>query len=115
MATRQLVNLRAGVIALVAGALCMVAPGRAQKASADTCPCCAWQPPVTARTVQVSTIADLERAIAAAGPDTTVLLADGLYRLTRMLDIAAPRVVIRGKNRDLSKVVLRGAGITERQ
>ena len=104
---------RVGAIALVAAASCMVAPARAQRAVVEPCPCCAWLPPVTERTVQVSTAADLERAIVGATPDTTVLLADGEYRLTRMLDIAEPRVVIRGSHRDSSKVVLRGAGMTE--
>jgi hypothetical protein len=65
--------------------------------------------------VQVSTIADLERAVIAARPSTTVLLADGEYRLNRMLDIEAPRVVIRGGSGDAPKVVLRGAGMTEQQ
>src|SRR5437762_10553083 len=103
-----------GISVLVAGALCLTAPVGALSVTAP-CARCGWLAPVTERMVQVSTVGDLYRAVAEAKPGTTLLLADGEYRLSRMLDIATARVVLRGGSGDFSKVVLRGAGISEKE
>jgi hypothetical protein len=76
---------------------------------------CEWSPPETATTVRVRTAGELQRAIATAKPDTTILLEDGLYRIDRMLDIKAPGVVIRGRSGDRSAVVVRGNGMGDRR
>lgn len=86
-----------------------------QHAAPAACPRCGWRPPTTARTVLVRTVADLHRAVADARPDTTIVLADGEYRLDHMVDLHTPRVVLRGSGGNPGRVVLRGAGMTEQQ
>src|SRR5690606_10871477 len=79
------------------------------------CPGCGWAPPASGETVVVADVAALEHAVARARPGTTILLRDGTYRLRRMLDVAAPDVVLRGASGDLARVVLGGTGMAERQ
>jgi len=89
-------------------------------------PCAAWAAPAEScgslpaalsrnKVVNVRTMADLRRAVETAAPRTTVRLAPGEYRLDRMLDIPVPGTVIEGSTPNRSDVVLRGAGMTERQ
>ena len=90
-------------------------PMRAQGVTAKPCPRCGWTPPPTAAVQRVRSVSELYGAVGNARAATTILLADGEYRLDRMLDVQTPGVVIRGASGDPSKVVLRGAGMTERQ
>jgi hypothetical protein len=109
------VSVRAGVIALAIFASCLSAQPHAHSAALEPCPRCAWLRPQTDRTIEVSTVGGLHNALASATPGTTVLLADGEYRLERMLDIGVPRVVLRGQSADPAKVVLRGDGMMEQR
>jgi hypothetical protein len=109
------VSVRAAVIALAVFASYLAAQPHAQTAAALPCPRCAWIRPETDRTIAVSTVGDLHNAVISATPGTTVLLADGEYRLERMLDIAVPRVVIRSQSLDPTRVVLRGDGMMEQR
>lgn len=53
----------------------------------------------------------LRRALEQAAPGTTVLVADGTYRLTRFLHLRDRRdVVVRGASGDPSRVILSGRG-----
>ncbi len=65
--------------------------------------------------VRVRTVGALEDAIARASPGDTILVHDGEYPLRRMLDISAARVTLRGASGDASVVVLRGAGMDDRE
>ncbi len=100
-------------------AMCLSAasqqPASSKATSSAACPRCGWTPPVTVAVQPVRSVAELYRAVEGARGPTTVLLADGEYRLDRMLDVQTPGVVIRGASGDPSKVVLRGAGMTEGQ
>jgi hypothetical protein len=102
----------AKVVFAVLLALAATAYARAQAAPA--CPRCGWSPPTTAQTITVRTTAELERAVATAASSTTILLQDGTYRLSRQLDFARPKVVLRGLNGDRTSVLLRGEGMQER-
>lgn len=88
---------------------------RAQGVVTTPCPRCGWTPPATVAVQHVRSVSELYRAVAGARGPTTILLADGEYRLDRMLDVQTPGTVIRGASGDRSKVVLRGAGMTEGQ
>jgi hypothetical protein len=90
-------------------------PVRAQGVTAKPCPRCGWTPPATVAVQRVHSVSELYGAVGNARAATTILLADGEYRLDRMLDVQTPGVVIRGASGDPSKVVLRGAAMTERQ
>ena len=79
------------------------------------CPRCGWTPPGTVAVQHVRSVSELYRAVGGARGATTILLADGEYMLDRMLDVQTPGTVIRGASGDPSKVVLRGAGMTEGQ
>jgi hypothetical protein len=78
-------------------------------------PWCAWTPPATPRSIAVKTVRELYDAAARATAGTTILVADGEYRLDRMVDLSTPDVVLRGAGRDPAKAVIRGAGMTEQQ
>ena len=74
------------------------------------CRRCGWKPP-DGPTRTVSNAGALERAVESARPGDTILLADGSYALDRMIDIRTPRVTLRGKSGDRTKVVLHGRGM----
>jgi hypothetical protein len=58
---------------------------------------------------------ELRRAVGRAGPGTTILLEDGDYRLNgERLDISVRGLVLRGKNGQGSRVLIRGRGMNER-
>ena len=84
-------------------------------AAPAACPRCGWTPASTVAVQHVRSVLELYRAVGGARGATTILLADGEYMLDRMLDVQTPGVVIRGASGDPSKVVLRGAGMTEGQ
>ena len=76
---------------------------------------CAWRPPVTQMTVRVRSVDDIHRALVRARPGTTILVEPGDYRLDRTINLGLPDIVIRGATGDPADVVLRGAGMLERQ
>jgi hypothetical protein len=98
-------------------ALWALAPalGQGDAPAIRACPRCGWKPPVTKWGVRVSTIAELEQAAAMVPSDTTILVQDGTYHLTRQLHFERPNVVLRGESGDRAKVVIRGDGMLERK
>ena len=66
-------------------------------------------PPPEEPIVRVQTVAQLLDAVAGARPGTTILVADGHYRLPRYAEIAADRVTLRGESGNRHAVVLDGA------
>jgi hypothetical protein len=58
--------------------------------------------------VRVGTVDELARAIDAARPGVTILLADGHYAMTRYLEVRADDVVLRSASGDRARVVLDG-------
>ena len=101
-------------ISLVVASLLSVVPA-AQPAAGSACARCGWRPPTTARTVTVHTVSELYRAVSEARSDTTILVADGEYRLDRQVDFSTPHVVLRGIHGLPDRVVLRGASMTEQE
>ena len=108
-------GIRALIVCFVAVAALQAQDTLPSGSTRTACPRCAWTAPVTSRTVRVTTVAQLEAAARTAQPGTTILVGDGHYRLTSMLDIAAPHVVLRGESGDAARVVLHGDGMTERR
>jgi hypothetical protein len=108
-------GIRALVVCLVATAAVQAQHAPPSDAAPTPCPRCAWTAPSTARTVRVATVPQLEAAVRAAQPGTTILIGDGQYRLDAMLHIAVPHVVLRGAGGDAARVVLRGDGMAERR
>jgi len=76
-----------------------------------TCPRCGWRPPEATRTVSVSTVAELHRAVAEARAGDTILVADGRYALLRSLEIATPGVTLRSQSGNPDRVILHGRGM----
>jgi hypothetical protein len=87
--------------------LALAAPGHA-----------AWQevppplPPPSGRVVNVSTVGELNAAVAGLTSGTTIVIAPGTYQLTRTLAIHGPLedVAVRGATGNRADVVLAGAG-----
>jgi hypothetical protein len=66
---------------------------------------------VAAQNVQVSTVSQLESAIAtanSAGGGQTILLSDGIYTLNSTLYVNAPNITIAGLSADRTKVIIQG-------
>ena len=59
--------------------------------------------------VRVADVPALRKAVAEAAPGTTILLADGVYRLDELL-VTQHNLTIRGESGDREKVVLDGEG-----
>ena len=97
------------VSALIGIALLAAQPGANTPATA--CTRCGWKPP-SGPAVTVRSIDALETALTRAREGDTILLGDGDYKLTRTMDIAIPRLTIRGLGGDPARVVLRGFGMT---
>ena len=76
---------------------------------------CSLIPPVTRRTQTVTSTGALMRAVNDARPSTTILLADGTYRLDRTIDITVPDLVLRSRSGNAEAVVIRGENMMERQ
>jgi hypothetical protein len=76
-----------------------------------TCPRCQWRPPEATRTVSVSTVAELYRAVEEARAGDTILLADGRYALQRSLEISTPGVTLRSQRGNPDRVILHGRGM----
>jgi hypothetical protein len=92
--------------ALVASA----APALAAPPPSSHCPAL---PPPAGRVVRVSTVAELQAAVADIASGTTVLIADGDYALTHTLHLygGLRDVAIRGASGNPTAVVLRGRGM----
>jgi hypothetical protein len=59
--------------------------------------------------VRVNDVTGLRKAVAEAAPGTTILIADGTYKLDELL-IAGEKLTIRGESGDREKVILDGGG-----
>src|SRR5688572_19855832 len=79
------------------------------------CARCGWIPPQTKNTYVAASLSEIRTLLEHARPGTTILLEDGEYPLDRTLDIRTSDIVLRGKRGDVSKVVLRGSGMHDRQ
>lgn len=66
-------------------------------------------PKPAGKVVRVGSVAELRKAVAAAEPGTTILLADGTYVLEELL-IRQDRLSLRGESGDRDKVILDGGG-----
>ncbi len=68
-------------------------------------------PPPAGKVVWARDVAGLRRAVEGAAPDTTIMVADGIYRLTQFIYMRDKRnVTIRGASGDPAKAVLCGRG-----
>ena len=65
--------------------------------------------------VRVSTVDELLRAIETAEPGSTVLIAEGYYRMPRYVEVTADRVTLRGVTGLRDRVVLDGATSRHRE
>ncbi|MCB0217592.1 MAG: hypothetical protein KDH92_13205, partial [Chloroflexi bacterium] len=74
---------------------------------------CAPLPAPAGRIVRVASEPELQAAVRSLRSDTTLLLADGEYRLENTLHLRGglERVAIRGESGDRDRVVLRGRGM----
>jgi hypothetical protein len=81
----------------------------------DPCARCGWQAVCRLPPVSVRSVGGLFEAVKRARPGATILLADGEYRLPRILDIPTPGVTLRSRTGNRDAVVLRGGGMTEQQ
>ncbi len=79
-------------------------------ASAGNCPAL---PPATGNVINVSTVTELQNAVAKLQSNTTILIADGVYDLsqTLVIDGGLTDVSIRGASGNRAAVVLRGKGM----
>ena len=98
-------------LALVAAFCVGDGTGRMQAASPDTAPPLA---PPTGTVINVSTLSQLQNAVASAASGATIRIAPGTYRLTAQLYLnrAVRDLVIRGATSSRHDVVLQGPGMT---
>ena len=75
---------------------------------------CAPLPPASGTIVNVSTVAQLQDAVANLASNTTILIADGDYALTNTLHITGgvSNVALRGASGNRDAVILRGQGMS---
>lgn len=67
-------------------------------------------PPPTGDVIRVKDVEGLHAAARNVKPGGTILLADGVYPVTRTVVVATDRVTLRGESSDRRKVVLDGGG-----
>jgi len=65
--------------------------------------------------VYVSTVDELLRALETADPGSTVLIADGHYRMPRYVEVTAHRVTVRSLSGHRERVILDGAASMHRE
>jgi hypothetical protein len=99
-------------LAVVAGLTAIVTVLTSPPVQSMSCKRCAWHAPAAARTISVRTVADLEHAVQNAREGDEIVLADGVYRLERTLEIAVPKVTLRSRNGDPARVAIEGQGMT---
>lgn len=97
--------------ALVFLAWLLAALSRSAGATGKEDPDCNWTAPTPGAVHAVRTVPELVRAIREAVPGTTILVEDGEYSLPGTLEIRTRSLVVAGKSRDSSKVVIRGDGM----
>ncbi len=108
------------LLLVLALSACVIAPGVAQAQnghlSGHPSGQCMNAPPLPEsknRVVRVSSVEQLNEAIATARPKTTVIIEPGQYRLTSTLGIQTDDLTIRGASTDCNSVVLTGRGMDE--
>lgn len=92
-------------------------PGAAARSAVitvNTIPLTVTQAAFTPQTIQVSTEPQLRAAIASLVPNTTILVAPGVYQLTSTLKIAGPLfgVAVKGSGAKPADVVIEGSGMS---
>ena len=82
---------------------------------ADEPPCqrCGWVAGSRGRSVVVTTVDQLARAVRTSSRDTEILLAPGDYRLMQTLEIATPGLTLRARTSRAEDVRLSGEGMGE--
>lgn len=74
---------------------------------------CQPLPPAAGTLVYVDTVPELQNAVSNLSSNTTILIADGVYTLTNVLNIrAVNNVALRGLSGNRDAVVLRGRGMS---
>jgi hypothetical protein len=97
-----------GPAAVVAGLiLCVAVPAEASAARCEPLPL----PEGNVRVVRSA--GQLENAVRDARRDSAIVLEDGVYEISRMLDIRASGVTLRGRSADPSKTIIRGGGMSD--
>lgn len=101
------------LLAAIAGLALALAPAAASQPE--------WMPkppPLrpSGKIVRVASVDELDDAVRFASDGDTILVADGVYQLDRLLHLRGRTgVTIRGESEDPAKAVIRGAGFEERQ
>jgi hypothetical protein len=87
-----------------------VPPELANRPAASVCP---PLPPPSGNIVNVATVAALQSAVANLTSNTTILIADGTYDLTNLLNIrSVNNVTLRSASGNREAVILRGKGMS---
>lgn len=103
-------HVGAALTCLVSSLCVAIAVGPASASRPD------WMPPapplpVTGHVVSVANAEELARAVQSATDNDTIRVADGIYQLSRFLELAGKsNVTIRGASGDPTRVVIRGLG-----
>jgi hypothetical protein len=108
-------SLRHPRVRVVLGAMWLLLGIAPLPITAAPCRRCGWDAPSTAYGVTVHSLPELRDAVQRARPGTTIRLADGVYRLDRMLDLPVPDLVLRGRSGDRSRVAIVGRGLDEHE
>lgn len=61
----------------------------------------------------VRSAGQLEDAVRDARPDSTIVVEDGVYEISGMLDLRVPGVTLRGRSADPSRTIIKGRGMSE--
>ena len=95
--------------------LLLIVPGTLSGGETSKPPMPGWLPQAPpleappADAIQVSTVAELFRAVRDVKPGGTILLADGHYMMPRYFALSTDNVTLRGRSADRDKVILDGA------
>ena len=74
---------------------------------------CGPLPLAEGRVRVVRSAGQLEDAVRDARPDSTIVVEDGVYELSEMLELRVPGVTLRGRSADPSKTIIKGRGMSE--